>query len=404
MSNIEISYLDLCEWLWAEKDFKKDNLNILINKIQEQYNLQTEVLETLKQDLKKNFLFTYNKFRKETPRLRESFKEHHTKFINKIFIFNTSSVNPSNVNSVEKCNEKSGRKGRPRLSDENVQGKSRRRRINEIRSSYDEDLLVDVAMPTLNKKLKLDESIEVESEINMDDDKTCDASLAMFMDVQLSKEKYLTLREYNSKMSGNQIYPPYDKILQVKKRCYPPNIDISQSGACVDLQSLLNHTSDRIFLSIDEEFINKCNEADVTLYVKWGMDGCSGQQTIKQKFEKDPAKKNNIANLLESEESAISEESVFMVSLVPLLMKSNEEVFWENEKPGSVRFCRPVRFEFKKETAQNTKQLYKYYKKKIQELITHNIIVFGKSFRIFYSMECTMLDGKVCNVLTEQPI
>lgn len=35
---------------------------------------------------------------------------------------------------------------------------------------------------------------------------------------------------------------------------------------------------------------------------------------------------------------------------------------WKNERPSSVRFCRPVQFQFSKETRENTLKEYEHYK------------------------------------------
>ena len=66
-----------------------------------------------------------------------------------------------------------------------------------------------------------------------------------------------------------------------KRNSYPPRekIEISEMGAKVDLQSLLNHTASRILKSVDEVM----DTIDLVLVCKWwGCDGASGQSRYKQ--------------------------------------------------------------------------------------------------------------------------
>ncbi|EFN63549.1 hypothetical protein EAG_13557, partial [Camponotus floridanus] len=57
-----------------------------------------------------------------------------------------------------------------------------------------------------------------------------------------------------------------------KKQCYPENIKITELEAVVDLQSLVDHTISRLFLTIQTDRIpKKC-----LVFYKWGFDGSSG--------------------------------------------------------------------------------------------------------------------------------
>lgn len=54
------------------------------------------------------------------------------------------------------------------------------------------------------------------------------------------------------------IYPSYEKILLAKNNCYPKleSIEVSETAAQVKLQSLLDHTTIRIF-DVQGSFILK---------------------------------------------------------------------------------------------------------------------------------------------------
>ena len=132
------------------------------------------------------------------------------------------------------------------------------------------------------------------------------------------------------------------------------------------------------------------------------MDGSSGQANFKQKFKNKASNSSIGYSSFQKDSTSESDESVFLVCLVPLKMVHNNKIVWKNERPCSIKYCRPIQFEFTKEKEQNTKELYEFYEKKITELISYNVQLFGLTFIVKYEMKCTMIDGKVCNVLTEQ--
>lgn len=115
------------------------------------------------------------------------------------------------------------------------------------------------------------------------------------------------------------------------------------------------------------------------------MDEASGQQNFKMTGNQ-------------------NDNSVFMVMFIPIqLDNSNDEVVWKNEKPNSTRLCRPIKFSFEKETTTTTTITYNYYQKEIKNLKSSKLEnAFGLNCSICYIFQCTMIDGKVCNVLTEQ--
>lgn len=76
------------------------------------------------------------------------------------------------------------------------------------------------------------------------------------------------------------IYPPYDIIMAAKKRCYPDNLIVSESGFYVPLQDLLDHTTKRIFELPTIPQINS-EMTNFEFIYKWGCDGSSGQAQYK---------------------------------------------------------------------------------------------------------------------------
>lgn len=85
-----------------------------------------------------------------------------------------------------------------------------------------------------------------------------------------------------------------------------------------------------------------------------------------------------------------------MISFVPLQITSkNNKVMWINDRPSSVRYCRPIKFTFMKETPSTTLQEYNYYKEEVNNLIPTVVTVNQITFTITYNLQCTMIDGKM---------
>lgn len=180
-------------------------------------------------------------------------------------------------------------------------------------------------------------------------------------------------------------------MIKVRKHCYPEQIEVTDKGASVDLQSLLYHTISRIIMnpnvSLPEASERIC---DLKLIVKWGCDGSSGQSLYKQNFDDYHA----------------SDETIFTISMVPIvLIKESDDscVVWKNPKPSSIRYCRPIKFEFCKEIKEKTINEVESIKAKIALLRSQTFERENYVFRVKVGMFLTMVDGKVCQALTETP-
>lgn len=132
------------------------------------------------------------------------------------------------------------------------------------------------------------------------------------------------------------------------------------------------------------------SDCDLQIHYKWGIDGASGQSQYKQiwktQFNED-----------------CSDSSVLMTSLVPLEISSTSSstVLWRNPQPSSTNYCRPIKFEFTKETEETIKHQYKFVQDQIDKLIPISITFNGSDLCVKHQLELTMVDGKVVNNLTE---
>lgn len=278
-----------------------------------------------------------------------------------------STVAPS---SAEASNEKvessllSVAAGRPSTSFEESSERSKRRKTEHLREFGTQELLYacqmklredgELAAASIVKSLSSDfhvgdiqrnKSLKLATSQSLITPYSPDEALALYLDSQLSRDSYLMLR-LGAKEKGADIYPTLQKLHEAKRACYPNAITISDHKSSVELQCLLDHTVLRLCKALDPEIstvINNNHISKLTLRGKWGFDGATGQSLYKQTSE--------------SHRDFASEESLFIVSYVPLqLLGISEEnhkdfILWINPRPSSTHFCRPISFEFIKETS-----------------------------------------------------
>ena len=141
---------------------------------------------------------------------------------------------------------------------------------------------------------------------------------------------------------------------------------------------MLDHTTSRILKNLGKLTEN----TKFVLTCKWGCDGASGQPRYKQ---------------LQTDFSR-NEDRVFVSSLVPLRLhdKLTCKDLWVNPWPSSPWYCRPMKFEFVKETDEIVNQEISQVNNEIHNLKPFKI----NNVQIEYVMALTMVDNKICNVIT----
>lgn len=97
------------------------------------------------------------------------------------------------------------------------------------------------------------------------------------------------------------------------------------------------------------------------------------------------------------------DKSLFVTSylLLQLISKSSHSIIWKNPRPSSTRYCRPVPFQFKKETTELSIEEENYFKEKINQLKPTKILICNKKIIVLHSLQLTMVDGKLCKGLSE---
>ncbi|KAE9522419.1 hypothetical protein AGLY_017178 [Aphis glycines] len=201
-----------------------------------------------------------------------------------------------------------------------------------------------------------------------------------------------TTSEMRNRTSCLNIFSAYDHVLNAKKECYPKNIRITETSCQVPLQDLLDHTIIRILkipnIKMPENIVD-----NIELLCKWGCDGSSDHSQYKQTFN-------------ESSSLTTTDYDVFMFSVVPLQLHFTDEgggnhILWKNPRYSSTRFCRPIKFDFIKETVKSTQEGVEAVKSEIINLHPTIYLRGIEEVKIKHTMIFSMIDGKVANSVTQ---
>lgn len=202
----------------------------------------------------------------------------------------------------------------------------------------------------------------------------------------MTKQQYINIQQLN-KSRGCDIFPPYSALLEMKTVCRPPQIHISESCAQVSMQNILDHTAERI-MELQKEVLAEIDDiSHCTLITSYGFDGSTGQSIYKQQFH--------------SDEPASLDLSLFVTTIIPLQLKDeNQRIIWKNRAPQSVRFCRPLKIEYAKESQTKILLEKKSLDVQIATLKDYLYKKGDKEVVIKYATQMTLIDGKVLNTLT----
>ena len=287
------------------------------------------------------------------------------------------------------------RGGRPKLLFSDGSRDTKRRRT-EDHLLQNPDASLDLLLSAAIKKLQLDgrrqDAIVLRKIMESSEDGTClkgskmyspDEALALLLDCRLSKQDYQMLRS-GAKGKGASLYPSYNHVREAKERCIPSSgILVTDYSAEVELQNLLDHTATRIVQGKQLDWNDP-----VVMISKVGFDGSTGQSIYKQVTSEGVARETDNV-----------EQSLFLMCLVPIQIydKASREVIYQNDCPSSTNFCRPIRFEYIKETKEVCETALE--KLKSAELLPTRL---GDCCPIEHRLEFTMFDGKVHTVFSDK--
>lgn len=360
----------------------------------------SECLPSAKKDLNNCIYVFLNKIVQRKSKLRkksDAFVEKSKSWLEKEFVIPDSLFFLHRNETKIKKSASSGKRGHPKVPFKDANKRTKRRKYSELLSHSFEEIASTTIMSLHNtSKRKVTNFIaDVISSrsISKQPEKPqylVDKALGLLIERKFTKSQFNLMRS-QAKELGHNLYPSYRRLLEAKKQCYPDGIKITDDSAEVSLQSLLNHTASRL-LQACETVLNQLNTSVRTLelIVKWDFDGSSGHSQYKQNASSD---------------LNVSDRYLFATWLVPLQLRymspnGNISVLWNNPRPSSVRYYRPLRFQFLKETVAVIKTEEEYVTFQINRLFP---LKLKEPFEIIvnFKMILTMADGKVWNALKD---
>lgn len=352
MAKFSSSYSDLMQLVLSNK-YDVEKCIATIKSCNPQFD--SAHLQEIQRYLNRTFVPHFRRRWKEACRNKNTFSNKYQDWLS----------NTCSITFVKPC--KSAQGGRPEKSFKECSERSKRYKLKQLLGNVSKDLLIAASKKCQNPPLSY----------------SPERALALLIDISLSKHGYTILRQ-TSKELGSDIFPTYDQILEQKKLCYPTDINISETSATVKLQALLDHTTERIFLTKSETDLKSMSNQFVLLS-KWGCDGSSGHSTFKITFENEGA----------------TDANMFLTSLVPLRLSDNKSLFWDNPRPSSTRFCRPIRFTFVTETPDIIRDEVSRIKYEISNLKSTVLNFKGKIITVSHTLVLSMIDGKVAQALMD---
>jgi hypothetical protein len=188
--------------------------------------------------------------------------------------------------------------------------------------------------------------------------------------------------------SGRHLdWPTYYQVSNAKKRVlYPDNIIYGDARVEVGLKELIRHSTARILKFLYEENfpevinLTETEKMSLELCAKFGGDGQGDHSEYMQR---------NI--------QPVSGASIYCISYVPLQLKAQGRLVWENSEPNSPLICMPLMFP----VAAETDEFIQCEEKKLQQQIKtlpdilfsvgqDNYVLKAANMKIF----STMWDGK----------
>lgn len=260
--------------------------------------------------------------------------------------------------------------------------------------------------PLLNKEvlLKALQLLENNDEMESEEDEDIDMEEVQFGTVPHSPESALAFFiEHNYKVNAYKalvkdsklrtkgmkpIYPSYYFIEKEKKKCLE-GLDYTIQNENVvqcSFQSMLNKSSEKLIKSIGQNWDND-KLAGLKLFVSYGFDSSAGHKNPHQGFED------------EENETLSPYMSLFATVCVILAVADKDDnLLWLNPSPQSVRYCRPLRLSFEKETPEAIRQERDRLRDEVDNFVPHNFsLTNGKNVGISFNAELTLVDGKCLN-------
>ena len=129
--------------------------------------------------------------------------------------------------------------------------------------------------------------IEKKKNDNKANELSSEEGLATLLRLDLSRAQYQSIKNISDAQNAHFL-PNYDDVFEEKKKCLPPNIEITEDSAKVSLEDMMLHTFDRhmedpVFRSMVERLVerNGGEKTKLQFCYKAGYDVASGQSQFK---------------------------------------------------------------------------------------------------------------------------
>lgn len=376
--------------IWSSNNRSEDALVKYVLQNINNISLNEDQMRLISKQVK-DFVNYIKKHLPKCNRKLERFKTKHSKWLSKsiIIVMDEQYVSPNKI-------------GRPKLNYEDAGPRLKRKLASEVASQnkHATPLLVHAATVSAKKSNDRDMAFvlnkagsngniaEVRNKLFAVNPTpvSADNALAFLIDNRLTKQQYINMKQHTKKQ-GCDIYPPYSEVVESKLKCRPVGILYSETKVQVTLQNLLHHTTHRILTMQDEVFELLSDATNCKLIFSYGFDGSSGHSLYKQRFQ--------------SNHNSGLDNSLFVTTVIPLkVIDELHRVIWLNKTPQSVRFCRPLKIEFVKESTS----LILNEKDNLDNQILHlqDYLYTHKTKKKIVKFEgyMTLIDGKVLNILT----
>lgn len=333
--------------------------------------------------------------RKHLPKCQRNisnFKKKHSNWLLMRSVINEGPQNPAS--------QLPSKMGRPHLNYEEAGPRLKRKLAADVAENTSTSLLVHAAVVSAKHSNGKDTSFvlrqcmndnipsAIKNKLILSDPVpvTPHEALAFLLENSFTKKQYNSIREI-LKQHLCDLFPSYENVQNAKLQCRPKEISVTETKAEVTLQNLLNHTASRI-LNMQEDVISRYkNIKGAKLIASYGFDGSTGQSSYKQRF---------------LDEGPLSNDcSLFVTTIIPLKLVGNcGEILWTNRSPQSIRFCRPLKMEFAKETTDHILTEKLNLDTQIKNLSDFEYTFSNKKIAVRFELCMTLIDGKVLNILT----
>ncbi|CAH0559356.1 unnamed protein product [Brassicogethes aeneus] len=273
--------------------------------------------------------------------------------------------------------------GRPKKIYEESPYKTKKRRIKDLlqsRSASELTTAAEVAnrlagnrkIATLIKKsTQISKEQESKNVICGGRQLSSDEALAYYVDSKCTSHSYKQTRKWSLK-AGHKVFPSYQSLSNSKKLCYPSddNISVTETRAQIKLQAILDKTAERL----------------IQAQTNGGVMGALVTVPLNRNLRTPNAE---------------ADEFLFVFAFVPLRLSDGQNIIWQNPRPSSTLYCRPIKFIFSKETNEFTETESNKVLKEVSELLpTHRENIGESQISVKHNLLQTMVDGKVSNALT----